>query len=248
LKVMLIAGIRAVFRQTHKKMVKVEAGMNEAVFFDLDKTISAVPTEKYFAYHLFKKNIISTMDFIKVIWQCLMYDLHFTRDFYAVKSNVIRIVMRDQCAVQMKDVYREYFHNFLRGMIFPQMLMEIKRHRLENRRLVIISASLDFIVEEFCAYLDIDHFYASNLEIVNERYTGETLGKIYMGRTKHDAVKEYAEIHNVDLSRSYAYGDYAEDSHILRMVGFPVAVNPDKKLLSEAVKYNWEIQNCQLSA
>jgi HAD superfamily hydrolase (TIGR01490 family) len=218
--------------------------MNTAVFFDLDKTISAVPTEKYFALHLFRKGIIRFKDLAQIVWETLKYDLYITRDFGRIKRTLIRIIMKNQDAGRMKAVYKEYFDNYLKSRIFPDMVQEIAVHKANNRKLVIISASLDFIVEEYCRYFGMDAFYAARLQIENNTFTGETLGRIYMGRTKHEAVQDFAVLHSIDLDKSYAYGDYIEDSHMLCLVGNPVAVNPDKKLLELASQNQWLVKNC----
>jgi len=39
---------------------------------------------------------------------------------------------------------------------------------------------------------------------------------------------------NVNLSSSYTYGDRVQDIPMLEMVGYPVAVYPDKELLTYA--------------
>lgn len=221
---------------------------NEAVFFDLDKTISAVATEMNVSFHLFKKGIFSLKDIFNVLKETLKYNFHITRDFHTTKENIIRLVMGGHDVAEMKKVYGEYFDRHLKKKIFPEMLEEILAHKKEARQLVIISASLDFIVEEFCRYLGIDAFYASRLEIKDNRYTGNVTEKIYMGKNKHEAVLDYAETHEVDLERSYAYGDYYEDYHMLSLVGHPVAVNPDQRLEAIATRNSWTIKSCELSA
>jgi HAD superfamily hydrolase (TIGR01490 family) len=124
------------------------------------------------------------------------------------------------------------------------MAKEIAVHKANKRKLVIISATLDFIVEEYCRYFDMDAYYAAQLQIKNDTFTGETLGRIYMGRSKHEAVLDFAGHHSINLDKSYAYGDYIEDSHMLCLVGNPVAVNPDKKLLKLASQNRWLVKNC----
>ncbi len=52
----------------------------------------------------------------------------------------------------------------------------------------------------------------------------------------------YARRRNVELSRSYAYGDSISDLPMLEAVGNPVAVNPDKRLLAAAQERNWQVR------
>ena len=220
--------------------------MDEAVFFDLDKTILSVATENYFAFHLLNKKIIRHSHLFQILLQTLKYDLFITRDFFSVKKKVIHIVLENQDEKRMKSVYLEFFNSRLKNLIFPEMIQDVKKHKDQNRKMVIISASLDFIVEAFCQYLEIDKYFATSLEIRNGKFTGNTLGQIYMGQAKREALLQFAENNHINLQKSYAYGDYIEDYHMLKAVGNPIAVNPDKKLLRKAREHNWAIKSCSI--
>ena len=55
------------------------------------------------------------------------------------------------------------------------------------------------------------------------------------------ASQELAESENIDLSESYAYSDSESDLPMLRAVGHPVAVNPDRELERVAREEGWRI-------
>ena len=57
-------------------------------------------------------------------------------------------------------------------------------------------------------------------------------------KSKLEAIKEIIDEYNVDLESSYAYGDTTGDFSMLKMVGNPVAINPNKELLNEIRKDN----------
>ena len=58
---------------------------------------------------------------------------------------------------------------------------------------------------------------------------------------KAQAIRELAEREGIDLAASYAYSDSESDLPMLRLVGHPVAVNPDKELARVARAEGWEI-------
>ncbi len=62
-----------------------------------------------------------------------------------------------------------------------------------------------------------------------------------MRRTRREAIRELAERHGYDLSRSYAYSDSITDLHMLEVVGHPHAVNPDRDLRREATTRGWPV-------
>jgi len=53
---------------------------------------------------------------------------------------------------------------------------------------------------------------------------------------KLKAVGNFVDKYDIDLSKSYAYGDTSGDYSMLSMVGNPTAVNPTKELLKELSK------------
>jgi hypothetical protein len=61
------------------------------------------------------------------------------------------------------------------------------------------------------------------------------------GEGKVEAIRSFAEEHDIDLEESYAYSDSASDLPMLRAVGHPVVVNPDDELARIAGAENWRV-------
>ena len=51
--------------------------------------------------------------------------------------------------------------------------------------------------------------------------------------SKDKAIDYFVEKHNLDLSKSYAYGDTHGDFSMLKRVGHPIAINPARELLND---------------
>jgi hypothetical protein len=64
---------------------------------------------------------------------------------------------------------------------------------------------------------------------------------IIYGADKARAIEQLARSAQIDLGASYAYSDSASDLPMLRLVGHPVAVNPDLELARVARAEGWEI-------
>jgi phosphoserine phosphatase len=105
---------------------------------------------------------------------------------------------------------------------------------------IIVSASGAEVVEPIGEMLGADGVVATQMEIVDGRYTGEIDYYAY-GANKAAALERLAAEHHYDLSRSYAYSDSATDIHMLEAVGHPFAVNPDRELRREAVSRGWPV-------
>ena len=71
--------------------------------------------------------------------------------------------------------------------------------------------------------------------------TGKPKGQICLGKYKQKMTQELINELNINLNDSFAYGNSQADIHLLKMVGNPVAVQPNIPLKKVAKKNNWQI-------
>jgi phosphoserine phosphatase len=71
-------------------------------------------------------------------------------------------------------------------------------------------------------------------------FTGRLDGPFVYAAGKVEAMRDFAEHHQIDLAASYAYSDSLSDLPMLRAVGNPVAVNPDPPLAAIAREEGWQ--------
>jgi putative phosphoserine phosphatase / 1-acylglycerol-3-phosphate O-acyltransferase len=72
-------------------------------------------------------------------------------------------------------------------------------------------------------------------------YDGTIVGEFVWGAGKLAAVRQWAEERGYDLAESFAYSDSYYDLPLLSAVGHPTAVNPDPRLLAQAVARRWPV-------
>jgi hypothetical protein len=72
-------------------------------------------------------------------------------------------------------------------------------------------------------------------------YTGRPEGPFTYREGKAQAMRERADAEGIDLAQSFAYSDSESDLPMLRVVGHPVAVNPDAALEEVARSEGWRI-------
>jgi len=71
-------------------------------------------------------------------------------------------------------------------------------------------------------------------------FTGKVI-PMWDANSKKKAIAEYCEKYNIDLEKSYAYGDTTGDFTMFKKVGNAIAINPAKKLL-EKIKKDKELR------
>jgi phosphoserine phosphatase len=104
--------------------------------------------------------------------------------------------------------------------IYPQMLAVAHEHQDAGRRV--------YIGSRFS-------------EVVDGVYTGRPGGRFIYRSGKALAIEELAQREGLELERCYAYSDSESDLPMLRVVGHPVAVNPDQQLRRVAREEGWEV-------
>ena len=129
--------------------------------------------------------------------------------------------------------------NYLSRMIPEGAREEIRRHRAEGRKIVLISGMPEFILKHFAIDLDVDAAVGCKLETSHERYTGRVLGVHPVGTAKRVILQQIAKMLHIDLQNSSAYGNHYSDRFFLSITGTPVAVYPDRRLKNFAVRNNW---------
>jgi HAD superfamily hydrolase (TIGR01490 family) len=128
-------------------------------------------------------------------------------------------------------------------IIYAEALELMADHRRAGRRIVIVSASPEEIVNPIGRLLDVDDVLASRSQVDHEgRYTGEMAFYAY-GPFKVDAMEDLAARRGIDLAASFAYSDSYTDLPMLEAVGHPVAVNPDRPLAKAARDRGYEVRS-----
>lgn len=104
-------------------------------------------------------------------------------------------------------------------------------HRNENHKIFFISGSPEFLVKEMAKkYYATDYRGTKFFVDDKNRFTGE-IKKMWNSESKHEVVLEFAKEYDIDLEKSFAYGDTNGDFSMLKLVGNPIAINPARELL-----------------
>lgn len=125
--------------------------------------------------------------------------------------------------------------------VYPQMLEVAYRHQDAGRKVYIVTAASNEIAELLAHVLVFDGGIGARSEVRDGVYTGRPEGPFTYREGKAEAIREVAAREGLDLSESWSYSDSESDLPMLRVVGHPVAVNPDAELARVAREEGWEI-------
>ncbi|MDK8845398.1 HAD family hydrolase [Corynebacterium sp. MSK297] len=214
-----------------------------AAFFDLDKTIIATSSAFAYGREFLHNGLITPQDALSLSLAKASY-------MFAGQSSAQMDSTRDQLTSmitgwsekQVRDIVHETMHTVLTPAIYSEARELIQAHQEAGHEVIIISASARQLVEPIAKELGITEVISTELEIVDGAFTG-TVEFYCKGGAKADAITALVDERGYDLKHSYAYSDSATDAPMLELVGYPVAVNPDRALKKIALERSWEIRS-----
>ena len=136
---------------------------------------------------------------------------------------------------------RQWFNEHLIDYVTEEGRRWVAAHRRLGHRVALITASPSYTAEQLAEHLGMagEDVMATRFEVEHGLFTGRMLEPMIYGQGKLEAAQAYAEQHQVDLQRSYFYTDSIADLPLLEIVGYPVAVNPDRPLRRLARDQGW---------
>ncbi|MEA1878888.1 MAG: HAD-IB family hydrolase [Bacteroidota bacterium] len=209
------------------------------VFVDLDKTVLSLNSGTVLVRNAHSEGLMRTRDLLNGLYLSVLYKMEW-RDTRKIINAM---------AMWMKGLREEVFSEFaarivkdhLIDLIRPEMKEEISRHRSQGARIVMLSAALSYICDPIGEYLEMDHIISSHLEVKDGLFTGKPIGRLCFGVEKLKSLKSYCKENPCELTNDYYYADSISDLHVLKVVGHPVCVDPDKRLARYAKRHNWRV-------
>lgn len=109
----------------------------------------------------------------------------------------------------------------------------IKWHRENGHKLITISGSPVELVKEMAAKHGFDDFRGATYEFDDKGVYSGTIIPMWDCESKKKAMSELVDKYNIDLTKSYSYGDTTGDYTMFEAVGYPICVNPTRELLTK---------------
>ena len=134
----------------------------------------------------------------------------------------------------------------LEAQVLPFARQAIEEHREAGRKLVLATTTPYDLIEPFARRLGFDGLLATRYRTTDDPrrgrvYAGSIDGEFVWSTGKARSVEVWARANGIELADSYAYSDSIFDLPMLSLVGHPVAVNPDSRLLAYATVRRWPV-------
>lgn len=209
--------------------------MNTVAFFDIDGT-------------LYREGLIT-----EVFKKLVKYEIIPAERWYKeVKPEYDRWDKRkgnyDNYLLKMADIYIEAIKGLHKSQIefiaknvvaqkgdrvYSYTRDRIKWHKERGHKILTVSGSPVELVKEMAIKHEFDDYVgAVYIRNSDDVYTGEVV-PMWDSESKKNSIDMLVKKYDIDLDKSYAYGDTSGDFSMMKMVKNPVCVNPTRELLKE---------------
>ena len=213
--------------------------------FDMDGTIidgdtNDISFNQYLAQGLIDKSVIDKLNYFEDLFYKGVLDINeFVRFAVTPLLNFSK---------EKRDLVLD---NIVKNNIYPKVrldaLKQIKFHKDRGDTVVIVTSTMDYLVEVVARYLKVEYYLGAPMEQQDGRLTGKQAGIVPFQQDKITCVKEFAMRHHLSLEGMYGYGDSVNDIPMLSICEHKFAVNPNQKLLEhefikECTVLNWGLE------
>jgi HAD superfamily hydrolase (TIGR01490 family) len=143
----------------------------------------------------------------------------------------------------LEDLGKKWFEQTLskNKHLFNQVVLNrLTKYKQDDYRVVFVSGGFFAPLNPIVEYLEVDVLLCVKPVVNQGVLTGEIEGIQTIGEGKVTAILNHFKDEQVDWSSSFAYGDHISDLAMLKLVGHPVVVGNDNKLLQIAKEQHWE--------
>ena len=209
-----------------------------AVFIDVDLTLLKCESFRTFILKTYFK--AGFLDLSRLTWPYFLRRLG--------RINIAQF--KKQCLFLFKGMRRselemlgyQFSQSVLLKHIRPGARLVLADYKSKGLPIYLVSASPHFYIYSLSNQLDLSGTFATELKYIKDEFTGDFDGSECIGEEKLRRLQLFSETANIDLKSSFFYTDSFEDMPLLKSVGFPTAIWPDKRLKKICKKKGWPIE------
>ena len=140
--------------------------------------------------------------------------------------------------------HQRFLQEVIAPSIRPEALALLDRHRIAGDRLLIVTATNEFVTRPIAEALGVHELIAVELSRSPDGwFNGEISGVPSMREGKVQRLQQWLQAQGLDWGDvdSTFYSDSSNDLPLLKRVNHPVATNPDANLRATAMANGWPI-------
>lgn len=217
--------------------------MHRLAIYDLDRTITAVPTWTPFLLHAARTRAPWRLAFAPVVVGAMLTYRAGLIERRTLKQLMHRLLVGTLSPDDSAAVAQSFADSFARR-VYDAARARIAADRAEGYRIVVATAAHRFYAARIAAALGVDDIVATEAALdarghVTHRITGANC----YGADKLAMIREWMAREGIDRADAHIrfYSDHATDAPTFDWADEPIAVNPHAPLRAMATARGWPI-------
>lgn len=208
--------------------------------FDLDNTLIAGDSDHLWGEFLCRRGIVDRVHFAR---ENDRYYADYQRGDLDIAA-YLRFALAPLAGRRFADIdpwRRQFMRECVAPLMLPAAASLLDSHRRRGDRLLIITATNEFIAAPIAEALGVGELLGCGVEIVDGVVTGRGSGTLTYREGKVHRLAEWLAAEGESLAGASFYSDSHNDLPLLEAVERPVAVDPDPELAATARRRGWPV-------
>ncbi|MDC9623908.1 HAD-IB family hydrolase [Xenorhabdus sp. XENO-7] len=206
--------------------------------FDLDDTLICGDSSLLWTEYLWEKGIITDHRFIEADQKMMAdysagkLDMH---DYLAFNLQSLNQVHHEQVDIWLTD----FVETKIKPIFYPAAKKQLAIYRQQNIPIIIISATVSFVVKKIAAALGVPTAMGIDMVMEDGCYTGSILGIPTFREGKVARLQQWLTEQNLSPQHISFYTDSMNDLPMCLFANEVFTVNADIRLQKEAENHGW---------
>ncbi len=207
--------------------------------FDLDHTLLIKNSSYLFGIYLYKSKLLSLPS---ALYCMTYYVLHKLGGLSLQKlhQKMFNAIFYGKAASLFDEHASLFLQEQTQALLSLSVGKHLKKAQDQGHFVVILSSSPEFLVRVFAQNLGVTAFKATNYT-VDKNKCFSSLSTVMQGENKKDYLIALSKRLGLPLSEIIGYTDSYLDLPFLQCIGYPIVVNPDRRLKKIAQQKKWDI-------
>jgi HAD superfamily hydrolase (TIGR01490 family) len=211
--------------------------------FDLDHTLLPIDSDQSWGRFTVALGWVSSTGFDQRNDDFYQQYVAGTLDIHEYVRFATEAICRQGRAASLAARQR-YMNEVIEPAIRPSALQLVASHRHQGHRLVMVSATHEFVTQPIAERFGMEVLIATELEQDDSGwYTGQIKGVPSLREGKVTRVNAWLQAQGLNWSdvQTTFYSDSMNDLPLLERVNHPVVTNPDPRLKALAIDRGWPL-------
>ncbi len=133
------------------------------------------------------------------------------------KRKVLAFLFKGKSELELKQLGISFTEKIIPSILLPKALKEIRMHKKQGNKIIVISASLDIWLKPWADSMGIE-LICTQMEFDNQKFSGRFATANCVGIEKVNRINSYLKLN--EFNSIYAYGNSSGDKQMLELADY----------------------------